>query len=91
MTGIILQGSSQAPVLLKFLLLIWLMELSVFSLNLQMTGRTASILEDRNEFKMILTSRSMIWKKGYCSIKVTALKQESSGQYNIRNKKRDNR
>ena len=29
-----------------------------------MTGRTANILEGKNEFKMILTSRSMIWKKG---------------------------
>lgn len=63
------------------------MEQSIFLLNLQMTGITASILEDRNEFKMILTRRSMIWKKGYCSIKVTAFRQESSGQYNIRNKK----
>lgn len=52
-----------------------------------MTGRTASILEDRNEFKMILTSRSMIWKKGFHSIEVTALRQESSGQYNVRDKK----
>lgn len=29
----------------------------------------------------------MIWNKEYHSIKVTALRQESSGQYNRRNKK----
>lgn len=48
---------------------------------------TGSILEVRNEFKIILVSRSMIWNKEYHSIKVTALRQESSGQYNRRNKK----
>lgn len=29
----------------------------------------------------------MIWKKGFHSIEVTALRQESSGQYNVRDKK----
>lgn len=52
-----------------------------------MTGRILSILEVRNEFKMILISRSMIWNKEYHSTKVTALRQESSGQYKRKNKK----
>lgn len=58
-----LQGTSQGLVLLKLLLVISLMDYNKFLLNLQMTGKADSILKDRHEFRIISTSRSMIWNK----------------------------